>query len=91
MAGAPDGVVLQVCNELVFKWNLECAIFQVENTLYRQTRYHLSLKIGLFCDMFALPRGPGNVGEGDNDENPIFVRGISEETFSFVMNCLYGK
>jgi len=70
----------------------DAVVLRAENTLYRLSRFGLTQQIGLFRDMFALPSGEGNAGEGDTDAHPIFLpTTVSSQAFSFLVNTLFGR
>lgn len=60
-------------------------------SIYRLSRSCLMSEIKLFHDTLSLPVGPGNIGEGSCEENPIRLEGIAKATFDFIIEHLFGK
>jgi hypothetical protein len=64
---------------------------QVEKTLFKIPRYHFENSSEVFCDMFALPRADHTSPEGNSDENPIKLEGISAFDFEQLLYVLYPR
>ncbi|KAF5365925.1 hypothetical protein D9758_006684 [Tetrapyrgos nigripes] len=64
-------------------------LFLVENTIYKVHRYFFQRDSAIFDAMFTLPSPPGESPEGESDENPICLHGISSQDFDRLLSILY--
>ncbi|KAK7012803.1 hypothetical protein R3P38DRAFT_3014665 [Favolaschia claudopus] len=62
--------------------------FKVEDSLFNVPRYHFEHTSEVFASMFSLPEGE-HQAEGQCDENPIVLEGISSYDFEQLLNVLY--
>ncbi|KEP48471.1 BTB/POZ domain protein [Rhizoctonia solani 123E] len=61
---------------------------QIEDTLFNVHKYQL-IKSEVFSDMFKLPRGEGELGEGFSPEHPIVMEGVTASDFEALLKVLY--
>ncbi|KAJ3929324.1 MAG: hypothetical protein NXY57DRAFT_900316 [Lentinula lateritia] len=67
----------------------DCVIFEVENVLYKIPRARLVEESSLFETMFALPPGPGNSCEGEDDDHPITLPQIKRKEWECLLRLLF--
>ncbi|KAJ3861451.1 hypothetical protein EV359DRAFT_84310 [Lentinula novae-zelandiae] len=67
----------------------DCVIFEVENVLYKIPRARLIEESSLFETMFALPPGPGNSCEGEDDDHPITLPQIKRKEWECLLRLLF--
>ncbi|KDQ28314.1 hypothetical protein PLEOSDRAFT_1104979 [Pleurotus ostreatus PC15] len=60
---------------------MDISIFQVENVLFRIPTGYLKQHSAIFNDMFSLETQPGAGAEGQSDETPIRLDGVSKVDF----------
>ncbi|KAJ7210502.1 hypothetical protein GGX14DRAFT_625811, partial [Mycena pura] len=75
------------------KYYLDCTsvIFKVEDVLFKVPRYLLERNSDTFASLFTLPAPAGSHAqtEGQSDENPIVLEGISSIDFQWLLTVLY--
>ncbi|GJJ12610.1 hypothetical protein Clacol_006853 [Clathrus columnatus] len=64
-------------------------VFLVENTYYKVPRRKLCLSSSVFQDLFSLPPDSSFPAEGESDEHPIILQGISNIDFERLLTYLY--
>ncbi|KAF8216963.1 hypothetical protein K438DRAFT_1704090 [Mycena galopus ATCC 62051] len=64
-------------------------IFQVEDCLFNVPRYHFERTSEIFATMLTLPPGDAVKVEGQSDDNPIVLDGISKVDFRALLKILY--
>ncbi|KAK7024962.1 hypothetical protein R3P38DRAFT_2951960 [Favolaschia claudopus] len=64
-------------------------IFKVEDRIFNVPRYHFERTSEVFRDMFALPAGDDPNIEGQCDERPIILEGITSCEFEQLLKVLY--
>ncbi|KAF8216959.1 hypothetical protein K438DRAFT_1559229, partial [Mycena galopus ATCC 62051] len=62
---------------------------QVEDCLFNVPRYHFERTSEIFATMLTLPPGDAVEVEGQSDDNPIVLDGISEVDFRALLKILY--
>ncbi|KAJ6456079.1 hypothetical protein C8R45DRAFT_580814 [Mycena sanguinolenta] len=67
----------------------ETITFKVEDTIFNVPRYHFERSSEIFATMFTLPAGDGVQTEGQSDENPIVLEGVSSVCFRALLKVLY--
>ncbi|KAK0241242.1 hypothetical protein EDD85DRAFT_764063 [Armillaria nabsnona] len=70
-----------------FYW--EISIFLVEDVLFRVPRYQFIEKSETFRAMFTLPQTETDTVEGDSDDNPIQLQGVSKVDFERLLKFMY--
>ncbi|KAI6110852.1 hypothetical protein EDD16DRAFT_1222875 [Pisolithus croceorrhizus] len=65
--------------------------FLVEDCLFRVPREPFEKESAVFCDMFSLPQGDGNIVEGLSDEKPIRLLGVGKEEFEQLLKALFNR
>lgn len=65
--------------------------FLVEDCLFKVPREPFEKESAIFCDMFALPQGDGEIVEGLSDEAPIRLYGVNKEDFEQLLKALFGR
>ncbi|EIW74329.1 hypothetical protein CONPUDRAFT_67386, partial [Coniophora puteana RWD-64-598 SS2] len=66
-------------------------IHTVENKLFRVPRVVLQESSDVFCDMFSLPSGPNNGGEGESSKDPIVLDGVTVWDFKQLLRALHAE
>ncbi|KAF8216988.1 hypothetical protein K438DRAFT_1704114 [Mycena galopus ATCC 62051] len=66
---------------------LESITFKVEARIFKVPRYHFEHSSEIFATTFTLPVVDG--AEGDSDENPVILEGISRVDFQALLKVLY--
>ncbi|PPQ99775.1 hypothetical protein CVT24_009677 [Panaeolus cyanescens] len=66
-------------------------IFQIENTLFRVHRYFFQRDSPVFEGMFSLPPPLGEIPEGESEDRPIHLTGVSAKDFEKFLSILYPK
>ncbi|KAJ7631380.1 hypothetical protein DFH06DRAFT_1101857 [Mycena polygramma] len=69
---------------------LDSITFQVEDRLFKVPRYQFEQNSEIFGGTFTLPRGPNDV-EGESDEKPLLLAGISSADFRRLLKALYPR
>ncbi|KAJ3860679.1 hypothetical protein EV359DRAFT_67126 [Lentinula novae-zelandiae] len=67
----------------------DCAIFEVENVLYKIPRARLAEESSLFETMFTLPPGAGNTSEGEDDDHPIHLPQTERKDWECLLKLLF--
>ncbi|KAK0226386.1 hypothetical protein IW262DRAFT_763062 [Armillaria fumosa] len=80
------GEVSKVRNEN-FYW--ENSTFLVENELFRAPRYQFIKHSETFKAMFTLPQADADAVEGNTDDKPIHLYGVSKIDFERLLNFMY--
>lgn len=62
--------------------------FQVEDQLFREPKRYFAAHSEVFRTMFTLPSGETNP-EGQSDENPLKLEGISAQDFEHLLSVIY--
>ncbi|KAK0212409.1 hypothetical protein DFS33DRAFT_1482309 [Desarmillaria ectypa] len=70
-----------------FYW--ENSIFLVEDELFRAPRYQFIKHSETFRAMFALPQADADAVEGNTDDKPICLYGVSKIDFERLLNFMY--
>ncbi|KAF7370268.1 hypothetical protein MSAN_00658000 [Mycena sanguinolenta] len=68
---------------------LKTITFKVEDTIFNVPRYHFERMSEIFATMLTLPAGDGIPTEGQSDENPIVLEGVSGVDFRSLLKVLY--
>ncbi|KAF8216953.1 hypothetical protein K438DRAFT_1798071 [Mycena galopus ATCC 62051] len=63
--------------------------FKVEDCLFNVPRYHFERTSEIFASMLTLPPGDGVKVEGQSDDKPIVLDGISKVDFRALLKILY--
>ncbi|KAJ7250486.1 hypothetical protein B0H12DRAFT_662676 [Mycena haematopus] len=63
--------------------------FRVEDCIFNVPRYHFEHTSEIFASMLTLPPGNGVQAEGQSDQNPIVLEGISKVDFRALLKVLY--
>ncbi|KAJ7250484.1 hypothetical protein B0H12DRAFT_662849 [Mycena haematopus] len=71
------------------EYYLESITFQVEDCIFNVPRYHFEHTSEIFASMLTLPAGDGVQAEGQSDQNPIVLEGISKVDFRALLKVLY--
>ncbi|KAJ6456084.1 hypothetical protein C8R45DRAFT_580958 [Mycena sanguinolenta] len=82
----PDQVKNDIRDE---DYYLESITFKVEDTIFNVPRYHFKHASEIFASMLTLPAGDCVQAEGQSDENPIVLQGISKVDFRALLKVLY--
>ncbi|KAJ6481264.1 hypothetical protein C8R47DRAFT_1218436 [Mycena vitilis] len=69
---------------------LDSITFQVEDRLFKVPRYQFEQNSEIFGGTFTLPQGPDLV-EGESDEKPLLLAGISSVDFKRLLKVLYPR
>ncbi|KAH8822623.1 hypothetical protein DL96DRAFT_1618513 [Flagelloscypha sp. PMI_526] len=69
-------------------FNDKFIVLQVEDTLFRVKTAVLSEHSEVFADMFSIPKPSSSAGEGDDDENPIWIEGESADRFAQALSWM---
>jgi hypothetical protein len=51
----------------------------------------LSYWSSIFGDIFGLPEGDGNTGEGHSDDTPVVPPIVTVDKFTFLVQILFGN
>ncbi len=62
---------------------------QVEDRFFKVPRYHFDRSSEVFATAFSLPAGDPVRAEGQSDDNPIVLEGISSADFQALLKVLY--
>ncbi|KAJ7656478.1 hypothetical protein DFH06DRAFT_1199690 [Mycena polygramma] len=68
---------------------LESITFKVEDGIFKVPRYHFEHSSEIFATTFTLPSVDAVQGEGQSDENPFILEGISRVDFERLLKVLY--
>ncbi|KAF7356245.1 hypothetical protein MVEN_00956000 [Mycena venus] len=82
----PDPVFEPIIDENYYFKNIT---FKVEECLFNVPRYHFERSSEIFATTFTLPAGDGVHVEGQSDDNPVFLGGISSADFRALLRVLY--
>lgn len=55
--------------------------------MFKVPREPFEKESAIFCDMFALPQGDGEIVEGLSDEVPIRLYGVNKEDFEQLLKA----
>ncbi|KAK0494907.1 hypothetical protein EDD18DRAFT_1076297 [Armillaria luteobubalina] len=72
-----------------FYW--ETSTFLVENVLFRVPRYRFIENSETFRTMFSLPQAETSTAEGDSDDKPIQLQGVSRVDFERLLEFMYRR
>ncbi|KAK0226417.1 hypothetical protein IW262DRAFT_1248604, partial [Armillaria fumosa] len=72
-----------------FYWDI--SIFLVEDVLFRVPTYRFIEKSETFKAMFTLPQTKTDTVEGDSDDKPIHLQGISKVDFERLLKFMYSQ
>jgi hypothetical protein len=61
----------------------------VEERIFKVPRHHFNRNSEIFSTTFTLPAGDGIHAEGESDENPVVLEGISSIDFKSLLKVLY--
>ncbi|KAF8152961.1 hypothetical protein B0H34DRAFT_677192 [Crassisporium funariophilum] len=64
------------------------SIFKIEGVYYKVHRYFLDRESSVFQSMFSCP-SPTEGPEGDSDQNPIHIPGVTTSEFEALLDFLY--
>ncbi|KAJ7117490.1 hypothetical protein C8R44DRAFT_738389 [Mycena epipterygia] len=68
---------------------LESVTFKVEDRIFKVPRYHFERNSEIFAATFSLPVAYDDHAEGQSDENPLVLEGISSVDFHRLLKVLY--
>ncbi|KAJ7250477.1 hypothetical protein B0H12DRAFT_1072073 [Mycena haematopus] len=68
---------------------VENITFKVEDCIFSVPRYHFEHTSEIFASMLTLPLGDGVQVEGQSEQNPIVLEGISKVDFRALLKVLY--
>ncbi|KAJ7631360.1 hypothetical protein DFH06DRAFT_1005297 [Mycena polygramma] len=68
---------------------LENITFKVEDGIFKVPRYHFEHSSEIFATTFTLPAADAVQGEGQSDDNPFILEGISRIDFERLLKVLY--
>ncbi|KAF7356246.1 hypothetical protein MVEN_00956100 [Mycena venus] len=72
-----------------YNYYLESITFKVEEHIFKVPRYHFERSSEIFATAFTLPAGDGAHAEGQSDDTPIVLEGISSIDFESLLKILY--
>ncbi|KAJ6456078.1 hypothetical protein C8R45DRAFT_1034843 [Mycena sanguinolenta] len=71
------------------KYYLESITFKIEDRVFKVPRYHFEHSSEIFATTFTLPVADNADTEGQSDENPVILEGISSVDFRALLTVLY--
>ncbi|KAF7370263.1 hypothetical protein MSAN_00657500 [Mycena sanguinolenta] len=71
------------------KYYLESITFKIEDSIFKVPRYHFEHSSEIFATTFTLPVADNADAEGQSDENPVILEGISSVDFRALLKVLY--